>query len=104
MENEQVYAGFWRISFGNVLTILIMLGALLTFFLTYDHQLRDNTSGLAAQIKASDAAFIVVNNRLAALEEARSKLNVIDEKLNWIKEWMQEQKELARQQQPITKR
>lgn len=102
MAGEHEMTGFWRVTFGNVLTILVMVGGLLIFFLNYDHQIRDTSIGLAAQVKSSDAALVVVNNRLAALEESRSKLNVIDEKLSWIKEWMQEQKELSRQ--PVTKR
>jgi hypothetical protein len=89
-------SGFWKVTFGNVLNICVMIAGLLVFFLSYDHQIRDNTAGLAAQIKSSDAALLVVNSRLQSLEEARAKLERIDETLNWIKDWMKEQKEANR--------
>lgn len=96
MTDEQVTPGFWHVNVGHLLTILTMLCGALAFFMAYDHQIRDNTSGLLAYIQTQNASNLIVNQRIAALEEARMrydpKLERIDEKLSWITEWIKEQK------------
>lgn len=100
---SETMSNFWRVTFGNVLTILAMGAAVLTFFLTYDHQIRDNQNNLASHIRDHEAekaahsnAELIVHDRLRALEAGQAlispQLARIDEKLSWIQDWIKEQK------------
>lgn len=105
---------FWRINIGHVSSICLTLGAVLGFFLTYDRQIQGNTTGLANHVREHElevksrsaeriadanlrsTADLIVHERLKAMEEAKAQiapqLSRIDEKLNWITDWIKEQK------------
>lgn len=105
---------FWRINIGHVSSITLTLSAILGFFLTYDRQIQANTTGLANHIKeheievkvrvaerttdatARATADLIVHERLKALEDTKAQigpqLSRMDEKLNWITDWIKDQK------------
>lgn len=96
-------SGFWRVTFGNILTIGAMMAGFLAFFLGYDHQIRDNTTAFITMSKEREresisraAADLIVHDRLKAVENAQitlsPQLSRIDEKLNWIQDWIKDQK------------
>lgn len=107
-------APFWRINIGHVSSICVTLLAILGFFLTYDRQIQANTTGLSNHIReheievknrsadkiteasARATADLIVHERLKALEDSKAQiqpqLSRMDEKLNWITDWIKEQK------------
>lgn len=102
-EESSLTKSFWQINIGHVLVMASMLGSILVLFLTYDHAIRDNANGLANHIKEHEiqvrsrlAADLIMNDRIRALEDARTligpQLSRMDEKLNWITDWIKEQK------------
>lgn len=98
--NLTLPSSFWKVTLGNVLTMLCILGGFFAFFLGYDHQIIDNRNlslGTAKDVTAFVAAQTetnrVINDRLNNIEAAARKLERIDEKLNWIQDWIKEQKQ-----------
>lgn len=97
MADENSVRGFWTINLGHCLTFFGGIVAALAFFLTYDHQIRDNTKDLSKFIEVQTETNRVVNDRLRNLEAIRGQYDRIDERLNWIQEWIKEQKQRTAQ-------
>lgn len=83
---------FWYINIGHVISFCGIAGAALGVYVNYDRAIQSHGAFIATQIETNR----VVNDRLKNIETVAPKLERIDEKLNWIQEWIKEQRQNSR--------